>query len=74
MPRKTERITPLPEGILPLLTQRELETYYGVSDWAVLQWISRGMPVEPFVGRGRRFALEKVQRWHAQQSRLLQSA
>ncbi|UWE08581.1 hypothetical protein [Actinacidiphila bryophytorum] len=68
----------LPAGLVPLLSQPELETYYGVSDWTVLQWIENGMPVEPVrparpVAPGekpertvRKFDLAKVQAWHAQ--------
>lgn len=65
MPTKAERRAPLPAGLIPLLTQKQLETYYGVSDWIVLQWIQKGLPVEPFDGRGRRFDLDKVRNWHA---------
>ncbi|SDL33930.1 hypothetical protein [Streptomyces indicus] len=68
MPKKTDRVTTLPGGLVPLLTQREIETYYGVSDWQILQWIKAGMPTEPFAGRGRRFCLEKCERWHAEQT------
>lgn len=68
MPTKSERITELPDGLLPLLTMPQLETYYGVSDWQVLQWIKRGMPVEPFTGRQRRFDLNKVRAWMADDS------
>lgn len=67
MPTKNERAAALPAGVVPLLTQRQLETYYDVSDWTVLQWIEAGMPVEPFAGRGRRFDLDKVKAWHAEQ-------
>lgn len=65
MPKKTDRRVPLPAGLIPLLDQQQLETYYDVSDWQVLQWIKQGMPVEPFAGRGRRFDLAKVAEWHA---------
>jgi len=65
MPKKAERRVPLPAGLLPLLSQKELETYYGVSDWTVLQWIEAGMPVEPFGARGRRFDLAEVKAWMA---------
>lgn len=65
MPTKADRAAPLPAGLIPLLTQKQLETYYGVSDWTVLQWIKDGMPVEPFGARGRRFDLDKVRAWHA---------
>jgi hypothetical protein len=68
MPKKSERVAVLPAGILPLLTQREIETYYGVSDWQLLQWIKQGLPVEPFPGRMRRFDLNKVRSWMAAQS------
>lgn len=70
MPKKADRVAPLPAGLVPLLTQKQLETHYGVSDWTVLQWIEAGMPTEPFAGRGRRFDLEKVRSWHAEQSQL----
>lgn len=65
MPKKSERLTVLPAGLLPLLTQGQIETYYGVSDWQVLKWIKDGMPVEPFAGRQRRFNLAQVQAWMA---------
>ncbi|HEY9370947.1 hypothetical protein [Streptomyces sp.] len=71
MPKKTDRLTVLPAGLVPLLSQREFETYYGVSDWQVLQWIKQGMPVEPFAGRQRRFDLDKVRAWMAEQDREL---
>lgn len=66
MPKKSDRITPLPAGLLPLLSQPQLETRYGVSDWQVLKWIRLGMPVEPFAGRQKRFDLAKVERWMAE--------
>ncbi|MFD8845503.1 hypothetical protein [Streptomyces pseudogriseolus] len=65
MPTKSDRRVPLPAGLLPLLTQKELETYYGVSDWTVRQWIDEGLPVEPFGARGRRFDLNRVRDWMA---------
>ncbi|MFD7876264.1 hypothetical protein ACFV5G_19525 [Streptomyces sp. NPDC059766] len=70
MPKKSDRRVSLPAGLVPLLTQPELETYYGVSDWTVLRWIEAGMPVEPMKTTGsqrayRRFDLEKVKAWHA---------
>ena len=69
MPRKTDRhVKSLPGGLMPLYSQREIETYYGVSDWQIVQWIRQGMPVEPFAGRGRRFDLAKCQKWHAQRA------
>jgi phage terminase Nu1 subunit (DNA packaging protein) len=71
MPKKAERRVPLPAGLLPLLSQKELETYYGVSDWTVLQWIEGGMPVEPFGARGRRFDLNEVRAWMAEQAQQL---
>lgn len=67
MPKKSERLTALPAGLVPLLSQREIETYYGVSDWQILQWIKQGMPVAPFAGRQRRFDLEQVRGWMAAQ-------
>jgi hypothetical protein len=65
MPKKSDRLAPLPAGLIPLLSQPQLETYYGVSDWTVLQWIKKGMPVEPFASGGRRFDLPKVEAWMA---------
>ncbi|SCF97885.1 hypothetical protein GA0115259_106213 [Streptomyces sp. MnatMP-M17] len=65
MPRKVDRVVPLPDGLMPLLTQRQFETYYGVSDWQVLRWIKQGLPVEPIASRQRRFDLRKAQEWHA---------
>jgi hypothetical protein len=67
MPKKSERLTALPAGLVPLLSQREIETYYGVSDWQILQWIKQGMPVEPFAGRQRRFDITEVRDWMAAQ-------
>lgn len=67
MPEKPERVTPLPDGLVPLLNQRQLEAYYGVSNWTVNQWIQRGMPTEPMRTAGRkrqrRFDLERVRAW-----------
>lgn len=68
MPKKTDRVTPLPAGLVPLLTQKQLETYYDVSDWQVLQWLKAGMPEEPYAGRGRRFDLAKVRTWMAERT------
>lgn len=65
MPKKSDRLVPLPAGLVPLLTQPQLETYYDVSDWQVLKWIKQGMPVEPYAGGGRRFDLAEVRAWHA---------
>lgn len=65
MPKKAERRTSLPAGIQPLLTQKQLESHYDVSDWQILRWLRDGMPEEPFKGRGRRFDLDKVRAWHA---------
>ena len=63
---KHERRVSLPAGLVPLLTQREIETYYGVSDWQIRQWREAGMSDEPFAGQGRRYDLAKCQAWHAQ--------
>lgn len=77
MPTKAERRVPLPAGLVPLLTQPELETYYRVSEWTVLKWIDSGMPsviLKPArkpVDDGkperqhRRFDLDDVKAWHA---------
>lgn len=67
MPKKSERFTTLPAGLLPLLSQPQLETYYGVSDWTVLQWIEKGLPSRPFPGRQKRFDLVEVEAWMAEQ-------
>lgn len=79
MPKKAERRVSLPAGLTPLLSQQELETYYDVSDWTVLQWIKAGMPVEPMRVTGtqkaaRRFDLAAVKEWHADQPAALASA
>lgn len=66
MPKKSDRLAPLPAGLLPLLSQPQLETRYGVSDWTVLRWIEKGLPVEPFAAGGRRFDLPKVEAWMAE--------
>jgi phage terminase Nu1 subunit (DNA packaging protein) len=71
MPKKSDRVAPLPAGLLPLIDQKQLETYYGVSDWQVLQWIKQGLPQEPYAGRGRRFDLAKVRDWMTSQSEQL---
>ncbi|MFF7192657.1 hypothetical protein ACFZAM_02925 [Streptomyces sp. NPDC008079] len=70
MPKKTERIAPLPAGLFPLLSQKQLETYYGVSATQVLKWLDMGMPEEPYEGRGRKFDLSVVKAWHAEHSRV----
>lgn len=66
MPKKSDRVTPLPAGLTPLLSRPQLETYYDVSDWQVNEWIKDGMPVEPFKGRQKRFDLTKVRAWMAE--------
>lgn len=63
---KRERRVPLPAGLVPLLNQREIETYYGVSTWQITQWLKAGMPDEPYAGQGRRYDLNKVKAWHEQ--------
>jgi phage terminase Nu1 subunit (DNA packaging protein) len=71
MPTKADRTAILPAGLVPLLTQPELETYYGVSEWTVLQWIKEGMPIAPMKTgerrKVRRFDLDEVKQWHAEQ-------
>lgn len=74
MPRKRDRRVALPGGLLPLLTQKELETYYGVSDWTVRQWLDEGLPTEPFGARGRRFDLNRVKEWMAEDGAQLAAA
>lgn len=70
--------TTLPAGLLPLLNQRQLEAYYGVSNWTVNEWIKAGMPVAPVHTPGRkrqrRFDLAAVQRWHAERVQLAATA
>lgn len=58
-----ERGAVLPPDLSPLLTQAQLEAYYGVSDWTVNQWVRKGCPVEPTPFRGRRFDLDAVKAW-----------
>lgn len=66
MPKKSDRVVALPAGLIPLLSQPQLETYYGVSDWQVTKWMKQGMPVRPFAGRQKRFDLAEVERWMAE--------
>lgn len=66
MPKKSDRVRDLPAGLLPLLSQPQLETRYGVSEWTIRQWIKQGMPVKPFAGGGRRFDLAEVEAWMAE--------
>jgi phage terminase Nu1 subunit (DNA packaging protein) len=63
---KAGRAVALPPGVEPLYTQRQLETYYGVSEWTVTQWVEAGMPVEPMKAKGRRFDMNKVRLWQAE--------
>ncbi|QTU45602.1 hypothetical protein F3K20_12670 [Streptomyces scabiei] len=75
MPRKSDRRVPLPAGLLPLLTQGQLETYYDVSEWTVMKWIDAGMPVKRLRKTGqrkeiRRFDLNAVEAWMAEQQLL----
>lgn len=75
MPRKSDRRVPLPAGLLPLLTQPQLETYYDVSEWTVMKWIEAGMPVERLEKTGqrkevRRFDLTEVKAWMAEREQL----
>ncbi|GCD46158.1 hypothetical protein [Streptomyces paromomycinus] len=53
-------------GLTPLLTQAQVEAFYGVSDWTVNQWVKRGCPVEQTPFRGRRFDLDRVKAWISQ--------
>lgn len=77
MPRKSDRRVPLPAGLLPLLSQKELESYYQVSEWIVLKWIEAGMPVEVLRSTSddqkrevRRFDLPAVKAWMAEREQL----
>ncbi|MEU3162237.1 hypothetical protein ACPCAJ_21325 [Streptomyces griseoincarnatus] len=79
MSTKAERRVPLPAGLIPLLTQPELETYYQVSEWTVGKWIEAGMPVERLKRTGhrkenRRFDLAQVKAWMAEQEQLAATA
>lgn len=59
--------TALPAGLVPLLKQPQIETYFGVSNWTVNEWIKAGMPVvwlRAGKRRLRRFDLHAVQEWH----------
>ncbi len=55
-----------PNGLMPLLTTRQLMARYGVSNWTVNEWVKQGCPVEPTKFRGRRFDLTKVEAWMAE--------
>ncbi|MBP5883133.1 hypothetical protein QBA57_28805 [Streptomyces scabiei] len=75
MPRKSDRRVPLPAGLIPLLTQPQLETYYDVSESTVMKWIEAGMPVERLQNTGqrkefRRFDLSEVKAWMAGREQL----
>lgn len=54
-----------PAGLTPLLNTEQLMALYGVSNWTVNQWVQRGCPIEPTPFRGRRFDLDRVQAWIA---------
>jgi hypothetical protein len=56
-----------PTGVTPLLTTAQLMARYGVSNWTVNEWVKKGCPVEPTSFRGRRFDLDAVRQWMAQQ-------
>ncbi|MFD5081897.1 hypothetical protein ACFWOG_04545 [Kitasatospora sp. NPDC058406] len=58
-------VTTLP---LPLLKQRELQEYFGVSDWTVNGWIRKGCPVQYLPNGHRRFDLADVRTWMATQA------
>lgn len=63
----TERAAALSNvGLSPLLKLHELQAYYGVSNWTVYEWIKRGCPSEPLPGKGRRFDLDRVRAWIAE--------
>lgn len=71
-----EREAELPPGVSPLLSQRQLEAYYGVSDWTVKQWLKAGIPTEPVrspTGAAdrthHRFDLAKVRAWMAAETK-----
>lgn len=55
-------------GISPLLTTEQLMALYGVSNWTVNEWVKAGCPLEPTAFRGRRFDVDKVRAWMAEQA------
>lgn len=57
-----------PVGITPLLTTEQLMARYGVSNWTVNEWVKNGCPLEPTAFRGRRFDLDRVRAWMADQA------
>lgn len=57
-----------PLGITPLLTTEQLMARYGVSNWTVNEWVKNGCPLEPTAFRGRRFDLDRVRAWMADQA------
>jgi hypothetical protein len=57
-----------PTGLSPLLTTAQLMARYAVSNWTVNEWVKKGCPVEPTSFRGRRFDLDAVRQWMADQS------
>ena len=61
-------------GLTPLLTTAQMQARYGVSNWTVNQWVQNGCPVEPTAFRGRRFDLDKVAAWMADEQQLAASA
>jgi phage terminase Nu1 subunit (DNA packaging protein) len=61
-------------GLTPLLNTAQLMALYGVSNWTVNEWVKDGCPVEPTRFRGRRFDLDRVQAWHAEQGELAATA
>lgn len=58
----------------PLLKQKELQDYYGVSDWTVNKWVREGCPVERLRGGSRRFDLDAVRAWHAEDAETSRAA
>jgi phage terminase Nu1 subunit (DNA packaging protein) len=70
----TTREAALPPGVTPLLTLQQVADYYGVSDWTVKQWVRRGCPTEPTNFRGKRFDLERVKAWVAEDAKTTRAA
>lgn len=64
---RTEILRPV--GISPLLNTEQLMALYGVSNWTVNEWVKNGCPLEPTAFRGRRFDVDKVRAWMADQVR-----
>lgn len=56
-----------PTGLAPLLTTDQLRAYFGISLWTVNEWRKSGCPMERIPGGRRRFSLDAVKAWLAEQ-------